>query len=415
MIEQRHSFSCIKDAGHALCRRLFSINFKKPFIASFAILLISAITAKAWLRPSFEDAIVVERSELIVVGHLKEKSIEYVPHDSKPPEGKSWEHHATLVITECIKGKSSGKEIPVIIHYGLDPVVGGYLKRDGDLMIDARNGKKDYPTNQVQIFDTGNSIHDFAPVVDDAGKDNVWFLRRGSGVYGLEPGTNDLGIVDPDDVQPLQLKGYFETYLTKNPEDAVKTYSAAHPEISQRAQRFLNHLEIQRILRIQDPTIRFENLLPHYINGESWDMHSEIRQGIISCGKIAGERLVSVFQDADHKDLRPAIILIWRDMNYTESAPLLIHLLEDHDRFWAEQKLTNGWWSAAVGSELTRKRQELYGEVYYSVCALRTFRDPKSKKALELTQKRWESIKFDNPQILQECDAALKDLAGLGF
>jgi hypothetical protein len=144
-------------------------------------------------------------------------------------------------------------------------------------------------------------------------------------------------------------------------------------------------LEVQRILKIADPSRRFESLLPHYLNHESWDMKFEARQGIVSCGKIAGEKLVSVFNDPKHKEFRQGIILIWRDMNYTEAVPLLIHLLEEDDHYWAEQNLTNGWRGAVDDSELVIKRRAIYGEVYYSVAALRTFRDPRSKEAIELT------------------------------
>ena len=297
-------------------------------------------------------------------------------------------------------------------------------------MMDIRWGRKDFPTNLVQIFDTGNSGVSFTPVVEDASKDNIWFLRQGTGIYGWDSGTNDLGIIDPEDVQPLILKEYFEAYLNENPENAVKSYAAAHPEVNHwqsqsflrsdgagRAQRYLDHLEVQRILKIENPATRIDALLPHYLNRGNWadgnynTRKDEIRNGIIVCGSVAGKKLISVFDDPKHKELRQNIILIWRDMDYTNAAPLLIQLLKNHDQFWAEQTLTNGWRSAGDGSELTQKRRDIYAEVYYSVATLRTFHDPQSKEAIELTQKRWKSIKFDsNPMILEECDAALKEL-----
>jgi hypothetical protein len=76
------------------------------------------ITANAWIEASYDDWTVVDRSELIVVGHLKDNSIQYVPHTNTPDEdqmveelrrlsGQSntppsplgWEHHAILVIS----------------------------------------------------------------------------------------------------------------------------------------------------------------------------------------------------------------------------------------------------------------------------------------------------------------------------
>src|SRR4051812_43392822 len=97
----------------------------------------------AWLRAAYEDATVVERSELIVVARLKEGSIRHVPHRNPPGEGQSSEHHATLVITQVLKGKCDAQEIPVIIHYGLTPVV--------------RAGRSNPPKNVIGILDTGNS------------------------------------------------------------------------------------------------------------------------------------------------------------------------------------------------------------------------------------------------------------------
>ena len=49
----------------------------------------------------------MDRSELVVVGHLKADSIVRVQHVAKPGEGASWEYHATLIINETLKGKTS--------------------------------------------------------------------------------------------------------------------------------------------------------------------------------------------------------------------------------------------------------------------------------------------------------------------
>lgn len=89
------------------------------------ILLIEFGYTNEWLP--YEDAEIVGRSELIVVGHLLPDSIQYIPHTEKDGHVHSWEHHATLIIAEVLKGKMNKKEIPIIIHFGLTPVVGGYL------------------------------------------------------------------------------------------------------------------------------------------------------------------------------------------------------------------------------------------------------------------------------------------------
>lgn len=123
-----------------------------------------------------------------------------------------------------------------------------------------------------------------------------------------------------------------------------------------------------------------------------------------------GERLKALFGDPKQSRLRYQIIGMWRDMGYREIAPLLIKLLHQHDRFWAGQRLQKGWWSDSSDPEQTRRRQEIYGEVYAAVCTLRSFRGDRARDVLEITRKRWRATDFDNKQIVEECDAALREL-----
>lgn len=383
------------------------MNAYRTLGLSLAIVLLSSDLANAWHRPRYEDATVVERSELIVVGHLEADSIKYVPHKRKVGEGRSWEHHATLVISDVLKGSSDTRGIPIILHYGLSPRVSGTSVGHG---FDPDQGllSKDDPKAAIYIVDTGGSSWTGSALVSDAGKDNLWFLRKRSGFFGRKPGTGKYGIVDPEDLQPLQLKDYFLAYLSEDPESAVKRNMVNNPAVVQRAQRYLDHLEIQRILKIKDPSHRLEKLLPFYVKRTTWGVTQEVRHGIISCGKVGGKSLLIVFQDSKHKDLRDDIILIWRDIEYKEAVPLLINLLKQHDKFWENQDLKKGWWNRDVGSELTRNRRDVYGEIYYAVCALRSFADPRAREVIEITRRRWKSINFENPQIVEECEAALK-------
>ena len=211
-----------------------------------AILALSATAAHAWLRPGVEDAALVRRSELIVVGHLDKDSIKYVAHQLPPGQGRSWEHHATLVVIEVLKGDVEKMSIPVILHYGLTPVVGGYYNQPGGMMLNLRvmSPGIDYPRDVVQIVDTG-AVCGVLPI-KDAGRDNLWFLRRLAGTYGREPGTGNYGIVDPQDLQPLALKGYLTAYLDPDPERAVRREVERHPEVAERARAFLDLLEARR-------------------------------------------------------------------------------------------------------------------------------------------------------------------------
>jgi hypothetical protein len=369
----------------------------RAFILSLTLLVILCPTvALAWLRPPYEDATVVDRSELIVVAHLKEGSIVKVSHEKSPVEGASWEYHATLVVSTVLKGQCDKKEIPLVIHYGLSAV--------------DQSEEKDSPKKGIRIIDTGGSNRTDIPV-KDAGADNLWFLRKRSGTFGREPGTGNYGIVDPEDLQPLELKPYFLCYLSDNPETAIQEYIRKNPDMAARGKRYLNHLEVQRILKTEDPAKRYDALLPFFLNRTTWDMKGEVYDGMVACGNVAGERLKSVFTDPKHHDLRYTIIRLWRDMDYRPIAPFLIDLLIQHDKFWAGQDLKKDWWNDWSDPELTKRRQDIYGEVYGAVYTLRSFGDPKAKDALEMTRKRWSAINFDNPQIVEECDAALRELA----
>jgi hypothetical protein len=286
----------------------------RPFIG-LAILLAGATAVHGWMRQSYDAAIVVERSELIVVGRLARESIRYVPHKDAG-RGQSWEHHATLLVSEVLKGKEQAEEIPIVIHYGLGP----HVAQDGT----------------VGILDSGNSAKSFSPLIKDALADNLWFLRKRAGIYGREPGTGKYGIVDPEDVL---------SYLDPNPESAVAEYARRNPGMSRRAKIYLDHLEVQRRLQIEDPSERFEKLLPYFLSRRTWNGKWEAREGIVSSGPVAGEKLKTLFVDPGHPELREEIMRVWHDLEFRDAAPILIKLLSDADQFWKSQRLEKGWWS----------------------------------------------------------------------
>jgi len=363
-------------------------------VLAWFISLLLAGPACAWLRVPHEDAQVVERSELIVVGRLKRDSITRVPHARGPNEGRSWEHHADLIVAQVLKGAPQPGRIPIIIHYGLDPVV---------------PGRKDNPKGIIGIVDSGSSGVG-GPMVKDAAKDALWFLRRRSGRFGRKPGTGKFGIVDPEDLQPLELKDYFLAYLSPDPEAAVRKFLGKSPELDRRIGRFLDHLEVGRIIELPNTGDRIAKLLPFYLKRQRWALKSEARDGLVACGRAAGPPLRAVFDDPKHEALRTDIILIWGSIRYDGCVPLLTGLLEKHDAFWAAQKLEKGWWNTAVSSEVTRRRRQVYGEVYYGVCTLRKLGAARARAAIELTKRRWDAIGFSNPQIVEECTRALKEL-----
>jgi hypothetical protein len=259
----------------------------------------------------------------------------------------------------------------------------------------------------IEIMDTGNSAHSFTPLVPDASKTNLWFLRKLGGKYGGEQAKQDTayGIVDPEDVQPLALKQYFQCYFAADAEAAVRAQLQRQPDISERATRYLQHREIARILEMPDAKVRAERLLPYWVARHTWGNTWEAEKGIIDAGEVAGPYLMAVF------DTRPVfrerVISIWGKTKYRPAVPTLIKLLESHDKFWAAQTLEKNWWNGDADAARRARRREVYGETYASVVALHKIGDRSAVDIIRKTHARWSAIGFDNPQIVEACVEAL--------
>ena len=129
------------------------------------------------------------------------------------------------------------------------------------------------------------------------------------------------GIVDPEDLRPQEWKEYILAYLSGDPGKTLREYLRKNPDKDGRGKRYLDHLEVQGIRKVEDPGQRYERLLPFFLNRQTWDMKSEAREGIISCGATAGGKLKDVFTDLGYSDFRQEIIRMWRDIGYRKSLP----------------------------------------------------------------------------------------------
>jgi len=281
----------------------------------------------------YEDAKVVERSDLIVVGAVKNGSMVIVPH-SHENEGRSWETHAILLVHDVLKGQCHERELPIVMSYGLDVVVDGRWGIGGD-----QEKPPSLPATRASLplADTGGHTGGPRLLVEDIGRDTLWFLRRDGSVRGGDA----LGITDPEDVQPLRLKNYFECYLSADPEAGVRAALQRQPEIAARAVRYLQHRQIGRILREKSPAVRVERLLPYWRAGSTWGVDSEARDGIIAAGAIAGPYLTALY-DQSWNGKREGVIQMWGAIRYKECVPKLIEVLQQQDRFWAVQKSRPG-------------------------------------------------------------------------
>ena len=310
---------------------------KLTLICVFGVIFTSSICC-AWLRMRVEDAVLVERSELIVIGHLKADSIRYVPHQRKKNEGRSWEHHAVLAVTGVLKGRLDEKEISIVIHYGLDPYIGGRCPKDGG-KINIHAGQRDFPNDRIEILDTGNSGLSLVPLVEDAGKDNIWFLQRRSGMYGRESENGRFGIADPEELQPISLKNYFLACLAKETENAVKEQLRKEPHLAKRVEDYLIYAEFQRVLNISDPNDKAMYLCRYISPGMApknyrgrydWLVSKHLRE----LGECAVRPIVDILAKAEPSHKLDTAVLTICDMGKVakEAVPYLLKMLQQKSR-----------------------------------------------------------------------------------
>jgi hypothetical protein len=360
--------------------------------AILVLLFAGTLDAFAFLRADIADATLVERAELIVIGHIERGSITIVPHKSKADLGRSWHHTARLKVTETLKGSNDSITIPIYIEYGLTPIVGDTWEHpDGGSMRSSPNAGRGLPKDRIEIVDTGDGP--VPPIVDDAREDNIWFLHKGY--------SGSLGIHDPQDLQPLRLKEYFQCYLASDPESSVRTFLWQNPEVAKRAQEYLDHLEIQRINKIEDTTLRAQRLLPYYLLEQAG-------ADVVACGKSAGPVLLSVFVNDMQSHRRSDVIYKWKAIDFKEAAPILIDMLKNDNEYmekWQQYNAKNGTKREPTGFDMERYSNDLN-----AIWALHKFQDVRARAVIEKALSLWKKEAGDNTQIIEACEAALLDL-----
>ncbi len=298
-------------------------------ICAFVVVFENSICC-GWLRMRVEDAVLFERSELIVIGYLKTDSIKYIQHKRDKNEGASWEHHAVLVVTEVLKGKLDKKEIPLVIHYGLDPYIGGRCPKDGG-KINIHAGQNGFPKDRIEILDTGNSGFSLKPLVEDAGNDNIWFLQKRSGRYGHRDENGRFGIADPEELQPISLKDYFLACLAKEPEMAVKEQLRKKPNLAKRVEDYLLYAEFQRVLSITDPNekaIRLSRYLSPTTAPKNYKGRYDyfVRKHLRELGECAVKPMIAILTQAEPRHMLNTLVLTLYDIG-KEAKPAVPHLI----------------------------------------------------------------------------------------
>ncbi len=292
-----------------------------------------------------------------------------------------------LVTTEILRGDVKPGRIPVAIHYGLDLLVDGVFDSDGD-RIDVTTLRPKQPKGIVEIVQ-GLGAGMFP--VEDMRQDHLWFLRHPPPQFLPGLAARDrLGVFDLGDMQPLALREYYAAYLTDDPETRVRAWLGAHPgsEAGPGALRYLEHCEVERIRRDENPARRVERLLAHFRAAKLWGLRDEVREAIEASGETAGPYLVALLKGGDYPDRlrRPAMIEMLGKIPYAPAFDVITAILEAHDAEFAREMRLSSW---HVQTLQQGPLAQQYSEVCAAALALGDLGDSRALPLLHRVEAGW--------------------------
>ncbi|HWB60210.1 MAG TPA: hypothetical protein VG733_12005 [Chthoniobacteraceae bacterium] len=324
-------------------------------------------------------------ADLIVVARVKENSLVRVTFGPKGNEDFRWEYHAVLIVTEVLKGDFHDKELPIAIVDGLSPGSG-------------TNGKGE---KVIPLFD---SFDEPAMICDDISKDQIWFLSKRAQDAAQNAAQNAAPDPKPAGngiayetagwscIKPTDLKPYYAALFTDHPDDLLKPYLTSDDKLLAATVRdYFDHKEIAEIAKDPDPASRFDRVMPYYLRtlGASYSTAGrDAALVIMSCGDVAGEKLIPVFENMENSNFKATVISMWEDLAYTKAVPVLIKVLETQNH--------------------TNLQQQDRNLIYSTDRALGHLEDPSAKKVLEETKNIWATAKYPDQSIVGECTTALK-------
>jgi hypothetical protein len=198
--------------------------------------------------------------------------------------------------------------------------------------------------------------------------------------------------------------------------------------VARLARCYLDLQEVRRIRRLPKAAVQAEKLTRYYAKVNPWRswegpsssqaslLYWEVRKALVASGPGTGPPLRELFDAKRHRDRRLEIIDLWGEVRWPEAAGVLAELLRQHDRFWAREKLTKGWWQKSTESSGAERRREVAYETVHAVRALGRIGDSKAREAIRLTRQRWLSIEVPPqerggpPSVVEECEEALRAL-----
>ncbi len=333
-------------------------------------LLLSSNTFGFTEPPSPSDDKLVELSDCIVIGHAKNDSIQ----------------QPLLVISEILKGTPSAREIPIIVPSWMA------LEKGSDWTALTRDAN---PDPGIVIAELGSMPH---PICGNILHDQIWFLRTDPKGYSDEKDGHVLRIWDPADVQPVDLKEYFGSFLTPHPEDTLKRLANGNSNAALRSQTFLNHSDIQEILKEPNVETRANLLLKYYLFTDDKKRPPDQGEAALqlweSCGQTGAALLLPYFKDPKYKAMQSDIMGLWANAQYHGGIPLLVEMLEKETRFWQNQTPDQRdlWVDVRPGHSPTNEQNFSRLRIEMILFVFRQVPDPRAKAEIEKVSPIWKQM-----------------------
>jgi hypothetical protein len=384
------------------------------FILAF---LLSTRCASAWLRCYLPADELVQHTDSIVIGHVDGSFTPLeIPKGNLgsivPKDFRFMEYRTTLVITEVLAGKMPVGPTPLLLHYGIRPVVLEAKPTAQDMFNPPAADQNTGPNTPVGIYDSATTCIG-GPPSDDIRKDHIWFLRaKASSVGGVNEDTDAPGIWSPQDVQPLDQKAYYEAVLAGDP-TGLAPFTVGDSWQAQQARLTQSRMKVEKIAQNPDLSTRCDQLMPIFLNKEP--AHNFAFDTIVATGSVGAAKLVPVFQSADGDDIG-TIIGGWRTANYKESIPLITDFLRKEFFWWSSKSKEDRIYASREGPKggepFNDPRSISFRNIFSAVEVLDDFHATEAKGVIEQTRAQWaDAVPFlSNNDLLKTCDDALADL-----
>ncbi len=363
-------------------------------------------------------------AELIVVGKIKEGSVEYVARVFREGEKTiiGFVPSARLFVTELAAGELKPREITVWFRGGTMPLVDGtfhwdYGKLSGIHPLDIR--RKNPAKGSIQ-FGTRTSGLYLRYDIKDLREDHVWLLKSATGLPGLKPDERAWSVDNWESVARPELKDYYLAYRAADPKKALLAQIPKHPDYAEHIGRYVDYLEAQEMSRIHDPGEKAKRLLPLLFHGilsgvdddnrcDDLSPAEVARGGLIECGEPAARLFLARMATTEAPVSRRRMIDVLGRIAHPSAVDALVRLLKENNDLWNVEKAKQIDPGNEAGDE--RRLHESFLETQAIVQALAKQTDPRSRPILEETLKQWQVRDFG--RIADACRLAIRSVDGI--